>query len=409
VTGVLDETTSAALAALTASPPETGERLSVVARPRRRPPGRPVSRHMFYQLADCYLGFFEELWGRSWNIASQSLRQLVHEASRSGVRPRGADHLLRNLLDQYTNYVSGMVMALPLAAEWTAARASDTTRSPRPEQDFALGEAAPRTIGIMHELYGTSADAGSTPFVTPARITDASQGWAMYVVPCKIAEEVLGKNADFVAPFDLGGGRTLLAVLGVDYRVTDFGQYREIALALAVTARSDPAGIPGVIFLGIAVTGEFSREVARDVWGLQKILCKDLAVAYRPDRVNFGLSSDHGQGLSITFPRFGGGSFDRIPMLIYSRQDSGDQRAAAPMQSVLSLSGQGEGVQIGGSVSIHVGSANRAGCICRGSLADCLCRMLEAFDVKDRLPVANGWTEHLSGTFHEPRVLDLSH
>jgi hypothetical protein len=371
---------------------------------RHRPllPGRPVSRHMFYRLADCYLGLFEELWGRSWNIASESLRQLVHEASRSAVRPRGAEHLLRNVLDQYTNYISGMVMALPLAAESTAARASDTSRTPRPEQGFALEEAAPRTIGTMHQLSGT-------PFVTPARIIDASQGWASYVVPCKIAEEVLGKNADFAAPFDLGGGRTLLAVLGVDYRVTDFGQYREIALALAVTARGDPAGIPGVAFLGIAVTGEFSRDVARAVWGLHKILCKDLAVTYHPHRVNFGLSSDDGQALSITFPRFGRGSFDRVPMLIYSRHDSGNQHEAAPMQSVLSLSGRGEGMQIGGSVPIHVGSADRAGCICRGSLADCLCRMLEAFDVKDRLPVANGWTEHLSGAFDEPRVLDLSH
>jgi hypothetical protein len=243
--------------------------------------------------------------------------------------------------------------------------------------------------------------------VTPARITDASQGWAVYVVSCKVASEVLGSSADFVAPFDLGGGRTLLAVLGVEYRVSDFGQYREIALALAVTALNDRRGIPGAMFVGIAVSGEFSRDVARAVWGLRKTLNKDLSVTYHADRVNFGLRSDHSQALSITFPRFGRGRFDRIPILLYSQQDSANLDNAT--QSVLSLSGRGEGLQIGGSVSIRLGSADPASCICRGSLADCLCRTLEEFDVKDRLPAANGWTEHLSGTLSEPRKLQLSH
>jgi hypothetical protein len=33
---------------------------------------------------------------------------------------------------------------------------------------------------------------------------------------------------------------------------------------------------------------------------------------------------------------------------------------------------------------------------------------LEQSDVKDRLPIANGWTEHLSGTLDAPRALHLS-
>jgi hypothetical protein len=164
-----------------------------------------------------------------------------------------------------------------------------------------------------------------------------------------------------------------------------------------------------VLFLGIAVSGEFSRDAALAVWGLRKILNKDLSVTYHPDRANFGLNSEHQQVLSITFPRFGRRHFDGIPILIYSRHDGGEQHETTPMQSLLSLSGRGEGMQIGGTVSIRLGSVDRAGCICRGSLADCLCRTLEAFDVKDRLPAANGWTEHLSGMFNEPQVLHLNH
>jgi hypothetical protein len=410
VTGIVDERTAAALEAVHDAPPrETTARNSAMPRHLPRLPARPVPGRVFYRLADSYLRFGEELWGRSWTIASESLRRAAREVGRSAVRPRSAQELFRNMLDEYANYISGIVMLLPLAAESAAAKAHITLRAPTPGEDVAARGAAPRTVGVMRELPGSGTVAGPTPFVTPARITDASQGWAVYVVPCDVANEVLGSNTDFVAPFDLGSGRTLLAVLGVEYRVSDFGQYREIALALAVTARNDPAGLSGVMFVGIAVSSEFSRDVARAVWGLRKILSKDLSATYHPDRVNFGLSSTHPQALSITFPRFGRRHFDGIPILIYSRHDSDDQHGAAPMRSLLSLSGRGEGVQIGGSVSIRLGSADRAGCICRGSLTDCLCRTLEAFDVKDRLPAANGWTEHLSGIFNEPQLLHLSH
>jgi Putative peptidoglycan binding domain len=409
VTGILDERTATALQAVRGERPGATGAGPAASQHRPSAPVPPVPRQVFYRLGDCYLRFVEELWGRSWNIASESLRLAVREVGRQTVRPRTAEHLFRTMLNDYTNYVSGMVMALPLAAEATAARTDSARMMLRPEEDRATAEAAPRTVGIVHELPGRGEHQGTTPFITPARITDASQGWAAYVVPCKVAAEVLGSNADFVAPFDLGGDRTLLTVLGVDYRVSDFGQYREIALALTATPRSDPAGIPGVIFVGIAVSGEFSRDTAQAVWGLPKILCKDLSVIYHPDRVNFGLGSNRQHALSITFPRFGRGSFDGIPVLMYTRRDSADQRGSTPMRSLLSLSGRGEGLQIGGSVSVHLGSSNRAGCICRGSLQDCVCRVLEAFDVKDRLPAANGWTEHLSGTLDEPRLLHLSH
>jgi hypothetical protein len=76
---------------------------------------------------------------------------------------------------------------------------------------------------------------------------------------------------------------------------------------------------------------------------------------------------------------------------------------------MLTLSGRGQGIQVGGSVSIRLGSADCAHCVCRGLAEDCLCRTLEEFEVKDRLPAANGWTEHLSGILGAPQAVHLSY
>jgi hypothetical protein len=250
---------------------------------------------------------------------------------------------------------------------------------------------------------------GAGALALPVRFIDASQGWAVYVVPCERAAQLLGGSADFLIPFDLGGGRTLLAVLGTDYRASDLGRCQEIALALTVTRRNAPMDVPGAMFLGIGVSGEFACDTGRAIWGLRKVFNKDLAVAYRPHRAAFGLGSDHPESLSIGFPRFGQRRFEGIPVSIYSRQDGGERRSATPLRSVLTLSGRGQGIQVGGSVSIRLGGGDRAHCVCRGLPEDCLCRTLEEFEVTDRLPAANGWTEHLSGILEAPQAIHLSH
>ena len=89
---------------------------------------------------------------------------------------------------------------------------------------------------------------------------------------------MLGSSADFLIPFDLGGGRTLLAVLGTDYRASDLGRCQEIALALAVTLRHAPTGVPGAMFLGIGVSGELACDSGRVIWGLRKVFNKDLSI-----------------------------------------------------------------------------------------------------------------------------------
>jgi hypothetical protein len=404
VTGTVDEATAAAIDAVHRARPREAAARQPAPGPTRSTVQPSSLTWSASGLVDSYFRFGEELWGRSWNIAAASLRRAVSEVEGSAIRPRRPEHMLGNLLDEYVNYLSGMAMVLPLAAE-TAAETIDGARRRTPGEEDRPG--APRTLGRMID-WRSAADAPSTSLALPVRCIDASQGWAVYVVLSERAAPMLGSSADVLIPFDLGGGRTLLAVLGTDYRTSDLGRYQEIALALAVTLRNAPMGVPGAMFLGIGVSGEFARDAARAIWGLRKVFNKDLSVAYRANRAAFGLGSDHPGSLSIGFPRFGQRRSDDIPVSIYSQREGGEGHHATPLRSVLTMSGRGQGVQVGGSVSIRLGGGDRSHCVCRGSPGDCLCLTLEELEVKDRLPAANGWTEHLSGILDAPQAVHLS-
>src|ERR1700730_297693 len=119
-----------------------------------------------YQLVDNYLRLGVELWGRSWNNASESFRQTFNELGRSVVQPRSVEHLFRTVLREYSNFVTGMIMVLPLAADSAAARTDSARRTFAPENPVAMDGGAPLVTGAIHELPGKGTDAEKTPFVT---------------------------------------------------------------------------------------------------------------------------------------------------------------------------------------------------------------------------------------------------
>ena len=172
---------------------------------------------------------------------------------------------------------------------------------------------------LPHSLMSKEAQP-CKPFAMPARVLDASQGWAMYFVNTETANESLGAAREILSAFDAGGGRTPLMIVGVDYRNSDFGVYPELVVALTVTAKGDPAGQLFTYYLAIVVTQAFTKEAARVVWGLEKILCPKLAVRYAADNVLFGVPNAKGAALAIRFPRFGDArssdlpTFSHIPM-----------------------------------------------------------------------------------------------
>ena len=140
-------------------------------------------------------------------------------------------------------------------------------------------------------------------------------------------QRALGAASDILSAFDAGGGRTPLMIIGVDYRNSDFGVYPEFVVALTVTAKGDPAGQLFAYYLAIVVTQEFTKEAARVVWGLEKIVWPKLAVSYAPDAVRFGLPNGSGNALSIRFPRFGDGASSDQPTFSLSQRGEGANTA----------------------------------------------------------------------------------
>ncbi len=344
-------------------------------------------------LGEAAFRFGAEAWGQCWTIAGRSFGREARRLVQGAMASAPPTQLLRSLANGYVNCLGELATVAPSVAEKMA---MDLTRRSQAHLEPYIGAEDARPAA-EDEYF----DVGGKPFPMPARVLDASQGWAMYFVPTKAASESLGAARKFVSAFDAGGGRTPLVIIGVDYRNSDFGRYPEFVVALTVTAKGDPAGQLFIYYLAIVVAQEFTREAARAVWGLEKTLCPELAVRYAADEVLFGLSGKQGKALSISFPRFGAGRSSDLPIFSIS------QRGERAYWALTTKSGSGEGTQIGGSVKLQLGVPGDGKCLCGDGKSACLCETLRAFDIADRLPAANGWTERQTAAFGAPRLLDL--
>jgi hypothetical protein len=331
--------------------------------------------------------FGAEAYGQWWTITGRSLE---HEAERliEGVKAsRSPSALLRGMANGYVNWLCEVAALAPSMAEKAA---MEFTRRALLHREPGEGHLGPPAEGEIFEV-------GGKPFAMPARVLDASQGWAMFFVSTEAANRSLGTAGASLSAFDAGGGRTPLMIIGVDYRNSDFGVYPEFVVALTVTAKGDPAKQLFAYYLAIVVTQEFTREAARVAWGLEKIVCPKLAVRYAPDSVGFGFASEPGKALSIAFPRFGdGASSDQPTFSLSQRGEGADRRTYWAMTT-----------KSGGSVVLELGVQGNGLCLCGDGKSACLCETLRRFDIAGRLPAANGWTERQTAEFGPARLLDL--
>jgi hypothetical protein len=348
-------------------------------------------------LGEAALRFGSEAYGQWWRILGRGWQQEVNGLVQGTLASVPLATLLRGMASDYVNCLSELVAIAPSVAEKMA---MDLTRRSHASLEVTIGtkDGAPEAEGENFEVDGK-------PFAMPARVLDASQGWAMYFVGTEVANRSLGAANKFVSAFDAGGGRTPLTIIGVDYRNSDFGRYPEFVVALTVTAKGDPAGQLFTYYLAIVVTQEFTKKAARVVWGLEKIACPKLTVRYAADKVVFGLSDKSGKALSIRFPRFGEGRSSDLPTFSISQRGEGPEKRT--YWAMTTKSGSGEGMQIGGSVRLQLGVAGDGECLCGDGKSGCLCETLRAFDIADRLPAANGWTERQTAAFGAPRLLKL--
>jgi Acetoacetate decarboxylase (ADC) len=338
-----------------------------------------------------YVHFSADIWMRSVKIAASYAWLSVDRTTspKSELSTRG---LFTSFIFALQNYWIEMATIIPLAIEGLA------------NGEFGEG-------GISDE-FGRPLDltsprkkmfsVGDKPVMLPARIADASQGWALYFVAADLAQDELIKREKEFTVIDVGLGRTPVVIFGIDHRQSDLGKYQEIGVALFVRPRHNPLELPGIFFLSLVVSDQFTIDASRIIWGYQKSLAKHMTVKYSANSSEFWIDDRDPTTLSVSFPQFGRSRSTDIPCYIYSVSGSDNNKVV--QRTMLSRSAIEEGIQIDGEVKVQLGKGSEKNCVCRGSAVrepDCICSILRGLQIPER-PAANGWAQSMSGSFGPP-------
>jgi hypothetical protein len=384
----------------------------------RRP---KFTKFEFYRLIDTYVSAGEEVAGRPWRLAGDALRRSIRRVEGGLLGPWSTEQLVTGLAREYANLMFGLLTSVPSAIEEVTTRLNNPPPGMLSEYRFDIEDTHPEELGTLIQV----GDKQETPFIVPARVLDASQGWAAWFVPTeKVVALIKGGidsgridaaiSEDF-EPLDCGGGRSMVALLGIDYRVSDFGRYQELALVVCVTPK-EAAAQPGALFARLLVSDRFSVEPTKRIWGFNKDVFKDLQVYYGKSYAQFYTGQAAEGDFFLTVPRFGTGRSSEIPLVIYSARGPGpDDALAGSVRLVMKRNGAREGVQVGGTVEVQLGrrqtpdaNGNPIGhCFCSNPDIPCLCDELRLLGIDQILPAANGWTERMTGEFGAPGPLGL--
>ncbi len=373
-------------------------------------PTPPMLRRRFtsldlYRLVDTFVRAGEDIMARPLRISTETMRRASRQVGQSLLGPWSAERLITGLAGDLADLVLGLSLATPGVLRRVAGRLATPPRTALSEYDVPISGAGPAELGLAIDMP----DDPGRPFVPPARILDASQGWAIWFVPIEKAAALLQSAGEEGAlmhfePIDCGAGRAMICLLGTDYRVSDFGRYREIALAAVVTPRGR-AVEPGSFIAHIVVSAGAMQQVpVGQLWGLHATPAPRLQVTYSDGTAGFHAApgGTAGRAFHVSFPRFGGRRTFDEPRIIFSvRRAALRQGATEPLRSVLEQNGRGQGLQVGGNVALRLGDPSEAGCLCVRD-GRCLCRDLRDLGIAGFLPAANGWTERLTGQLLPP-------
>lgn len=105
----------------------------------------------------------------------------------------------------------------------------------------------------------------------PVRVRDAQIHTAMFAVPARRAQQIVDPSGLTVAP--LAPGRTLCALMFIDYLDGDLKTYREYGVGFAVRGTGGAgASRYGALVHRLPVTEEFTLEAGRTIWGFPKVM-----------------------------------------------------------------------------------------------------------------------------------------
>jgi hypothetical protein len=335
----------------------------------------------------------ESVMTQPWRLGFGYMQRALNGAARSIVEPPGAGRVLRDLLKGYTQFLFETASVGVFAAE-TALETLD-----RPASDRVGGS----MMGSAPRTWGTSVEVDGKPMLLPVRIGDASQAWALYCASEHVATRLLRDRASLFRTFTLADGRAPVAIMCTDFRACDLGTYHEVALVAFVTPRSEPASPPGMFFLSLVVSEEFTRDAALQLWNFDKIYAPHLQVGYSGECVDFVGPGSRQDNFRISFPRVRGLRSTAVPVYLYS---SPHQNAVA-RRTILTRNGVDEGLQIGGNVRLEL-HEDKTRCPCgnpaQANLDNCFCRQARDLGLEHAPVIANGWTEHMSGAFGPARA-----
>jgi hypothetical protein len=271
------------------------------------------------------------------------------------------------------------------------------------EVDADEERSAARTVYRVDETAGTVTGPRGKELRLPARVVDASQGTAVYMVERQRAQSILDDHSPSgVSPFiavDTGRNRTPFVVFAVEYRKSDLGDdYLEFGTGFTVVPRHNPRAVPGLYVRNLLVNNRFSWATG-GIWGYPKSLGR-LDVNKTDSRFRVRVlrepESEGGALVTAWFPRGGSGSTTQIPLSSYTLkapQNAPDDPATVPHETVFLRTGRGERIRQGGEgVEVRLSST-------RDDRADDVWSVLDALEIKDKPPVAHSWTERMSGEF----------
>ena len=320
-------------------------------------------------------------------------------------RPLGAgrdasvppEALLRGMASGYVNCLGELAAIAPSVAEKAAmelTRRSDAGLEPYIGDEHA----GPEPDGEIFEVDGK-------PFAMPARVLDASQGWAMFFVDTEAANLSLGGRPR--NPVGVRCRRRADAAHDCRSGLSQQRFWRLSGVRCRVDGDREGRSRTAVVHLllgdcrhaGVHQRGRPHRMGAR------KDRLPQACGPLRLGNVLFGVQNTKGKALSIRFPRFGDARSSDLPTFSISRRGAGPERRT--YWAMTTKSGSGEGTQIGGSVILELGVPGDGWCLCADGKSVCVCEMLRGFDIADRLPAANGWTERQTAVYGPPRLLDF--
>ncbi len=163
---------------------------------------RPSTHGDMLSMVELAARYSAEAYSRWFTITNHSLGREFERLVQGVKTSTPPVQLLRGISNGYVNWLREVAALGPSVAEEAA---MEFSRRLHVRPDSHDGHARPAAEGESFEVNGK-------PFPMPARVLDASQGWAMYFVGTEAANRSIEANdkgfSENFSAFDAGDGRT---------------------------------------------------------------------------------------------------------------------------------------------------------------------------------------------------------